>query len=251
MVGLITGVHTDGNNYCVGEEDVMWRDCLNFLPQTSPRLPLGETETSLAKFIFSAHSSANIVSRKPVGVITLTTLFLMFIHLQKYIRQISENNEDLQPRAVWLDVLCLPCLLSVKNDQCFTSPLTTGRYSHHRGIILNVWGKDKIFGRKCYHFGYLFGEFFIHYLRHNSREENKGFSYWGKIVVWWKNIHPSTVIELLLHYFVSTQGWGSGCIVITTVRIPSHLSVLTKHNMINTIRYIIPPVSCLLSAAFS
>ena len=141
MVGLITGVHTDGNNYCVGEEDVMWRDCLNFLPQTSPRLPLGETETSLAKFIFSAHSSANIVRRKPVGVITLTTLFLMFIHLQKYIRQISENNEDLQPRAVWLDVLCLPCLLSVKNDQCFTSPLTTGRYSHHRGTILNVWGK--------------------------------------------------------------------------------------------------------------
>ena len=81
----------------------MWGDSLIFLPLTSPHLTSPHltsptTKTLMAKLIFSAHSQpspANIVRRKPAGVvITLTTLFLMFIHLPKYIRQISGNNED-------------------------------------------------------------------------------------------------------------------------------------------------------------
>ena len=137
MVELITKVHTDGKNYCAavrerlldgrrgGCEVIVWFSYL------SPHLTSPTTKTLMAKLIFSAHSQpspANIVRRKPAGVvITLTTLFLMFIHLPKYIRQISGNNEDCNRALSGCTVLCL---LGVKNDQCFTS--------YHGTMVCNV-----------------------------------------------------------------------------------------------------------------
>ena len=56
---------------------------------------------SSGEIYISAHTGANIVKRKPCGgVITLTTLFLMFIHLLKIHPSNLRNNEVLPARSV-------------------------------------------------------------------------------------------------------------------------------------------------------
>ena len=155
MVELITKVHTDGKNYCAavrerlldgrrgGCEVIVWFSYL------SPHLTSPTTKTLMAKLIFSAHSQpspANIVRRKPAGVvITLTTLFLMFIHLPKYIRQISGNNEDCN-RALSDWWYCPVFTRSKKWPMFYILPWYHGMYhgtTHHGQIFLPTYqGKD-------------------------------------------------------------------------------------------------------------
>ena len=186
-------------------------------------------------------SPAHFVGRKPGGIITLTSLFLMFIHLPKYIRQISGNNEDLLACPVW-HWLCL--LRRIKKWPILychhwnLEPLTTATYYKLPGALFPSSNPLRCFVT-------FFGFFLVFFMitgKINIKLLGKDNGFYGRI-----STH-CTVIELLLHYFVSTQGWGNGCIVITTVRIPSHLGLYLLNITWATqsdLSFLLSPASCI------
>ena len=127
----------------------MWGDSLIFLPQTSQTTNADTEQWDSGEiYIFCtqlAGHSKYCQTEASRRYSSDNTLFLMFIHLPKYIRQISGNNEDCN-RALSDWLYCPVFTRSKKWPMFYILPWYHGMYhgtTHHGQIFLPTYqGKD-------------------------------------------------------------------------------------------------------------